>query len=193
MTVLTRLSGSDYPLKITANEFLALADAGLFERYGRTELIEGEVWTMNAVHHWHARAQGQFIIAIDAALRSAASDLLVYGVGSVLLSDDSVPEPDIAVVAQQPVTKGFLDPGSLRIAVELADTTAKNDLGRKAILYSRFGVPEYWVADRDQQMVVRHAQPSANGYREITPIRFGELLISATLAGVTVDTACLVG
>jgi Uma2 family endonuclease len=193
MTVLTRLSGTDYPLKITANEFLALADAGLFERYGRTELIEGEVWTMNAVHQWHARAQGQFIIAIDSALRAAQSDLMVYGVGSVSLSEDSVPEPDLSIVAPGPITNAPLPLSSLRIAIELADTTREVDLGRKALLYARGGVPEYWVADREQQSLIRFTGPGNGGYADQRAIPFGQVLHAATIARVAVDTACLIG
>jgi len=193
MTVMTRLSGRDYPLKITANEFLALADAGLFAQFGRTELIEGEVWTMNAVHQWHARTQGQFIIAIHEALRLAGSDLIVYGAGSVMLGDSSMPEPDIAVVSPRVGGAGFLPSSALRIAVELSDTTSTVDLGRKAALYARFSIPEYWVADRDTQTVIRHAGPSDQGYADVLKLRFGAAIVSATLEGVSVDTACLIG
>jgi Uma2 family endonuclease len=191
MTVPTRLSGSDYPLKITANEFLALADAGLFERYGRTELIEGEVWTMNAVHRWHSRAQGQFIIAISDGMRAADVDLMVYGVGSVLMSDDSVPEPDISIGVDQPTTHEPISLWALKIAIELSDTTRLYDLGRKAALYARCGVPEYWVADREMQVLVQHAGPTSAGYAAISKVPFGHPVISAKVLGLTVDTSCL--
>jgi len=191
MTVMTRLSGSDYPLKITANEFLALADAGLFAQFGRTELIEGEVWTMNAVHRWHARTQMQFGLAITEGLRVAEIEMIVYGAGSVAMSDDSVPEPDISVGADEPSAREPISLWALKIAVELADTTRDYDLGRKAALYARCGVPEYWVADRERQLVVQHAGPTAEGYAAIGKIKFGDPIISVKLPGLVVDTACL--
>lgn len=193
MTVLTRLSGSDYPLKITASEFLALADAGLFQHYGRTELIEGEVWTMNAVHRWHSRVQTQFGITIAEALKASNIDLVVSSAGSVLLSDDSVPEPDLCVGEDEPLTPEPISLAAMKIAVELSDTTREVDLGRKAMLYARHGVPEYWVADREKRVLVRHALPSAQGYRAIDDIDFGEPFASATIPELIVQTRCLIG
>jgi len=159
MTVQTRLSGTDYPLKLSSQEFLALADAGLFDRYGRTELIEGEIWTLNAVHRWHSRAHIELAFAIREALRAADLDLVIYGPGSILLSDDSVPEPDISIAAEEPLTREPISLAAVRIAIELTDTTRAMDLGRKAALYARHGIPEYWVADRGTRTLVRHAAP----------------------------------
>jgi Uma2 family endonuclease len=191
MTVLTRLSGTDYPLKVSAKEYLALADAGLFDNYGRTELIEGEIWAMNAVHRWLARNQIQFAIALTDALKAGGIELIVYGAGGVAMSDDSIPEPDISAGSYEPSAREPISLWALKLAIELADSTRSMDLGRKAALYARCGVPEYWVADREEQVLVRHARPSVNGYAAVDSVPFGEAVISATLDGLTVDTACL--
>ncbi len=176
VTAQQRLSGEAYPLKLSAKEFLALAEAGLFDGYARTELIEGEVWTMNAVWRWHARAQMDFGFAIRDALRTAGLDLVVYGAGSVIASEDSVPEPDIIVALDEPRTREPISLAAVRIAIELSDTTREMDLGRKARLYARHGIPEYWVVDRETQAVVRHASPGVEGYADVVVIAFVMLL-----------------
>lgn len=191
MTLQTRLSGTDYPLKINATEFLALADAGLFEHYCHTELIEGEVWTMNAVHRWHARVQAQFTVALHMAVATSGFNLVIYNAGSVLMSDNSVPEPDISIAYEEPLTREPISLAAVKIAVELSDTTRDFDLGRKAKLYARCGVPEYWVADRDKQVLVRHSGAQPAGYASIVPVPFGQPMTSATLAGLIVETHCL--
>ena len=191
MTVQTRLTGSDYPLKLSAREFLARVDAGLFERWGRTELIEGEVWIMNAVHRWHSRVNAQFIVAISEGLKSSSLDLIVYGPGSVAMSDDSVPEPDISVGIRESSSREPISLWAVKIAVELSDTTRNMDLGRKATLYAQCGVPEYWVADREAQVLVRHSSPTDGSYAEIVEVAFGEAVTSATLPGLIVETGSL--
>lgn len=186
-----RLTGENYPLKLSSLEFLALADAGLFEQFTRTELIEGEVWTVNSVYRWHARAQIEFAFAIKEGLESAGLDLVVYGAGSVLMSDDSVPEPDISVGLSEPKIRAPISLEAVRIAVELADASREMDLTRKAPLYAKSGVAEYWVADRDKQQLVRHSAPGEVGYANIDYIKFGVPVQSATLSGLVVDTASL--
>jgi Uma2 family endonuclease len=124
-------------------------------------------------------------------LEAAGIDLTVYGPGSVAMADDSVPEPDISIAAHETSARAPISLWAVKIAVELADSTRDMDLGRKAKLYARHGVPEYWVADRETQMLVRHAAPHETGYAEVTQVAFGEPVSSSTLAGLTVETRCL--
>ena len=79
----------------------------------------------------------------------------------------------------------------MRIAIELSDTTRNFDLGRKAKRYACHGVPEYWVADRQEQCVVMHSGPTPDGYGSVVPVPFGSALQCATLPRVTVETRSL--
>ena len=191
MTFEQRIEGAT-PVKLTAKDYWLLAESGAFENYSRTELIEGEIWAMNSVWRWHSRVNYQFASAIEAGLKDAGLDLTVYGPGSIAMSDDSVPEPDISVAAHEPSAREPISLWAVKLAVELSDSTRDMDLGRKAKLYARHGVPEYWVADREGQKLVRHSGPSAEGYAEIVAFAFGDVVTSATLAGVSVETKCLV-
>ena len=65
---------------------------------------------------------------------------------------------------------------AVKLAVELSDTTRDMDLGRKAKLYARHNVPEYWVADRERQVLMRHSAPGADGYAKIMAFAFGEIV-----------------
>jgi Uma2 family endonuclease len=192
MTAQQRIAAAtSAPVRLNATDFRLLAESGAFARYARTELIEGEIWAVNSIWRWHSRVNAQFIIEIDRALTAAGHALTVYGPGSVALSDDSVPEPDISVCLPESSAREPISLAAVRIAVELADTTRDMDLGRKAQLYARHGIPEYWVADRETQQLVQHTQPAENGYARIIKIAFGDPLVSETLGGVTVATASL--
>ena len=153
MTAQLPISTDVQRAKLTARDFWLLADADAFEGFAKSELIEGEIWVVNSVWVWHSRTMAFFTIELGLALRSLRSDLIVYGSGSVDLSDDSVPEPDISVGLE--TTGRGIPAGKLRLAVEVSDSTLHNDLDRKAPLYARFGVPEYWVADRENRRIVQ--------------------------------------
>lgn len=174
-------------VKLRAQDFMLLADAGAFERYARSELIEGEIWVMNAIHSWHAKTMAELGFELVSALRQARSPLRLYMPVSIAMSDDSVPEPDLAIAEDN--DDGILPLAKVKLAIEVSDTTAAIDLGRKAMLYARHGVPEYWVVDREGACIVQHWQPGPDGYAEQRSVTLGERVRAVTIAGLDVATA----
>lgn len=174
--------------KLTATDFWTLADAGAFEQYARTELIDGEIWVVNSVHRWHARVMSDVSFALQEAIRRQSLLQEVYLAGSVSMNKSAVPEPDISVVQPlHPDAKTILLE-ELRIAIELSDTTADHDLGRKAQLYAENGVPEYWVVHRDEQRVIQMWSPSNGSYMDRLETPFGRTISAATIPALTVAT-----
>jgi Uma2 family endonuclease len=84
--------------------------------------------------------------------------------------DLSVPEPDVSVLAEFKPEYAQRHPRSdeLLLAVEVSDSMAWFDLGRKAQIYAASGVPEYWVLDLNRRALVVHRQSDG---REYTLIR----------------------
>lgn len=175
------------PAKLTARDFWLLADSGAFMNNARTELIEGEIWVVNSVHRWHARIMGIVYGELTRAIAVAGFELEVLIAGSVSISDDSVPEPDLSVIAPMHPEAKTIERDELRIAVEITDTTTHHDLGRKARLYATHGVPEYWVIHRDRREVIQMWSPTDSGYAERREVKFGEQIDAATI-GLVVQT-----
>lgn len=176
--------------KLTARDFWTLAEAGAFDGFAKTELIEGEIWVVNSVWAWHAKTTAYFTGELMFALRTLGSDMIVYTSGSVDMSDDSVPEPDVSVGIDHPERTG-LPLNKLALAVEVSDSTLANDLGRKARLYARCGVREYWVVDAKGGVVHQMWAPAGETYAERREITFGDMLTSATIDGLMVPTDVL--
>ncbi|HEY0621838.1 Uma2 family endonuclease [Sphingomonas sp.] len=175
--------------KLRVADFLLLAEAGAFSDYARTELIEGEIWVVNSVHRRHARVHAQLTAEIGAALRAAGSPLTFYTAPSTELSDDSLPEPDIAI-GEPSDAKIFPGP-AMRVAIEVSDSTLDLDLGRKARLYARYGVPEYWVADVEGRVIRQMWAPDGEAYKQRRDVPFGDSLTAATVPGLTIATDSL--
>ena len=82
----------------------------------------------------------------------------------------SMPEPDILVIREEPTT-GPVRGETVALIVEVADTTVKFDLGKKARTYARHGITEYWVADLTGGAMHQHWAPSAGGSVEKRELR----------------------
>lgn len=186
MTAQLPISTDVQRAKLTARDFWTLADSGAFEGLAKTELIEGDIWVVNSVHSWHAKTLMQIGFELETAVRMSGSELTVYASGSIDLSEDSVPEPDVSV-GEDDDGKG-LPLAKLRLAIEVSDSTLGTDLGRKARLYARHGVPEYWVVDREGRRVVQMWKPSADGYRQRCEFAFGEPVAAATIEELRIAT-----
>ncbi len=170
--------------RLTVDEFLLLDREGAFGDR-RTELFEGEVYYMSPKHRPHAQAVTELVVALAKALEG--SELSVLSDISVRLSDHDVPEPDIAVT-DAPEGDGILPLESVKLLIEVADSTLAQDMGLKAALYASAGVPEYWVVDVNGRVIHQMWVPGAKGYAERSVATFGERIATATIEGLAVET-----
>jgi Uma2 family endonuclease len=177
--------------RLTVDEFLLLDREGAFGDRN-TELFDGEVYYMSPKHRAHGRVLTQAIVSLAKALESIGGDLGILTDISVRLSNYDVPEPDIAIT-DAAEGDGILPLEALKLAIEVSDSTLAKDLGFKEELYARAGVPEYWVIDCNENRVLMHANPRSEadggGYDGQLDVPFGEVLYSATIQGLVVETA----
>lgn len=173
-------------LRLRVEDFLLLSEHGVLDAYGKSELIEGEIICMNAQYSRHARAKSDLALELALRLRAIGSLLKVIVEVSVAVSDDTMPEPDIVLTSYR--GNGPVPLDTVALIVEVSDTTLATDLGRKAEIYSRAGIAEYWVVDLQENRCLLHMSASAEGYAEQLDVPFGKALVSATIAGLFVAT-----
>lgn len=179
---------SPLPVKLRLEDYLLLDESGAFDAYRKTELIEGEVFFMNAQHRPHARVKSRLFRLIAAALDAGGLEAVVEG--SVAVPPINVPEPDI-VVTSEPEGKGLIPLESVRLIVEVADVTLKTDMSVKARIYARHGVPEYWVVDVNGGVIHQLWHPAGEDYTERREVAFGTRIAAATIEELAVETASL--
>lgn len=181
---------SPLPLRLRVEDFLLLDDSGAFHGYGKTELIDGEIFFMNAQHRPHMMAKGELAFRLRLALEAMRSDLAVGIEGSFRLSDHDLPEPDI-LLTNEPYGPGPVPQGSVALVVEVADASIDFDLGRKAVLYATRDIHEYWVADLNAQTIHQFWAPRDGAYAERRSVPFGDTIVAATISGLAFSTATL--
>lgn len=186
MTEHIPLTTTPLPVRLRVEDFFRLDEAGAFEGYGKTELIRGEVFYMNAQHRPHARMKSRLHIELAQAMAGLGSELDVIVEATVAMPPHSAPEPDL-VITSEPEGEGPVPLASVRLIVEIADTTQAGDLGDKALLYAENGVPEYWVVDLRKKRLHQMTGPSANGYADRCEFPLGCKLKSITIADLTIS------
>jgi Uma2 family endonuclease len=188
MTEHLPLNTEPLPVKLRIEDYLLLDRSGAFDAYAKTELIEGEIYFMNAQHRPHALAKMELYDAMRDRLRTFGSQLRPIVEASIALPEQSAPEPDI-VLTNEPIGEGLIPLASVALVVEVSDTSLATDLGRKAALYARHGIPEYWVADLEARVIHQMWSPRDEAYAERREVGFGEPIEVVTIGGLTVETA----
>jgi len=185
MTEHIPLTTTPLPVRLRVEDFFRLDDAGAFEGYGKTELIRGEVFYMNAQHRPHARMKSRLHLALAQALAQVDNELEVLVEATVAMPPYSAPEPDLIVTADSG-GEGPVPIQSVRLLVEIADTTLENDVGRKAALYAENDVAEYWVIDLKGRRLHQLWLPRSGSYSERRELPLGRNVDAVTISGLTV-------
>lgn len=188
MTELLPLRESHQRVMLTVDDFLMLEGAGAFAHHKKTELIEGDIFFVNAQHRPHARIKSRLFRLLSEALDDTGLEAIVEG--SVGIPPHNVPEPDIIVI-DDPDGEGLIPLASVKLVVEVADATLGFDMKRKLAIYARAGVPEYWVVDVNAEVIRQMWRPEAAAYAESRAVAFGAPIEAATVAGLKVETATL--
>jgi len=122
-------------------EYERLVDLGAFQ-YDPVELIGGHLVVAEPQGSRHATAVG----AADDALRAILPPgWIVRAQMPVALDDESVPEPDLAVVAGVRADYRASHPARPALVLEVADSSLDLDREHKGSLYARAGVRDYWI------------------------------------------------
>jgi len=172
----------------TVDEYHRMAQAGIFGPEERVELIEGEVLEMSPIGHRH-------MICVNRAMRlfiiKAGDHALVSVQNSLGLSEYTEPQPDVVVLkprADEYSAKKLSAEDTL-LVIEVSQTTLNYDRQRKLPLYAAAGVPEVWIEDLKNDLLLVFRQPVRNTYSSSLVLRRGESLSPLALPSLvlTVD------
>ena len=171
---------------LTVHDFHKMGAAGILGESDRVELIEGELIDMAPIGVSHAWMVSRLTNLLVPALKGRA---IVSPQNPVRLSDISEPQPDLALL--RPAKSAYRDvhpaPEDVLLLIEVADTSLTYDRKRKAPLYARHGLLEFWLIDVGRERIDVHRDPAPDGYRQIvqfenggsiSPRAFPDILIS---------------
>ena len=159
--------------RFTVAEVEAMVEAGVMGEDERVELIGGELVPMSPKGNRHEVVK---VALLRHWYRAAPEDCDLAPETTLRLSDDTYLEPDVVIYRRAEGLKGLSGP-SVLLVVEIADSSLRYDIGRKAALYARFGVRELWVIDAVKLTTRVFRAPSEQGYEDSRDLGAAERLV----------------
>ncbi len=153
-----------HPVRVplTYREYALFPDDG--RRY---ELMDGDPFVSPAPSTFHQTVSRRLQFALMRLLEEPGLALVFNAPVDVILSDTNVVQPDIVVVRNQRrsiITERAIE-GAPDLAIEILSQTGRDrDEHLKYALYSRFGIPEYWIVSPDRAQIAIHVL-GEGGYR----------------------------
>ena len=175
------------PRLFTVDEYYKMAEAGILRPDERVQLIEGKIIEMPPGGPDHFSS----VDWIAELFRDRLGRRMRVRVqGPIDIAERAHPEPDVALL-RRPTTRGrayrLSHPtgADLFLAIEVADSTLRFDLGEKAQMYAVHGVADLWVVDLQDDHLVVHRDPTPNGYASVTSFSRGESVSPLAFPDVT--------
>jgi Uma2 family endonuclease len=167
--------------RITRGQYERMVESGALDG-ADVELLEGVLVAMSPQGSEHAGVVEVLAQLLRDALGARAR---VREEKPFAATDDSEPEPDIAVVPPADPFAGHPDRAFL--IVEVASTSLRKDRAAKCSVYARSGIPEYWVVNLVDRVVEIHSAPGALGYASTAIAHRGDSVTLVSFPDVRVE------
>lgn len=160
-------------------EYDALVELGFFQDE-HIELLDGLIVHMSSKTTLHYGVIQKLTMLLAAAVAGEA-DVRVQS--PLAVSDDSEPEPDLAVVHPD---AGVLPehPQTAYLVIEVAGDSLRTDRLVKTRLYAA-AVPEYWIVNLGARTVEVYTEPGAEGYGRLATLRPADTAVLTAFPTVT--------
>lgn len=167
-------------------------DAGVFEHPERLELIQGRI----IEHMGQNPPHSTLVSEIADMLRAAFSPrYAIREEKPIHISFDGEPIPDVSAVVgkQSDYREHHPTPNDVALLIEVADSSVAYDLGEKALLYAQAGITDYWVVLVNEAVIVRHREPTPEGYQTVIRLAEADTLSPLAAPEVVWTVAALLG
>jgi len=172
------------PRRWTRAEYDRMVEVGLLGEDDRVELVDGEILEMSPQNSPHAGT----IMLVQETLQAAFAPQHSVRVQLPLALDAmSEPEPDLVVVPGSGRDYLAAHPESALLIVEVASARLPYARGRKASLYARSSIRDYWIVNLRDRLLEVHRDPVPDasarlGFAYATVERLGPEAVVSPLA-----------
>jgi Uma2 family endonuclease len=149
--------------RFTVNEYHRMIESRVLTEDDPVELLEG--WVIPKM----ARTPPHDVV-IDLAVEAFGA-ILPTGwrvrIQSAITTDDSEPEPDLAVVRgpARRYSKRHPIPAEVALVMEVSASSLERDPDVKGPIYARAGIPVYWIVNLIDSRIEVFSDPRGRAYR----------------------------
>lgn len=149
------------PFRFTVKDYYRLGEIGILKEDDRVELIQGEIIMMPPIDPGHAESTDNSQQGIQ---RMLGPNFRVRCQHPVRLDNNNEPIADLAIVRQRSYKEGHPGPADTVLIIEVSNSSLRDDLSRKKLMYAAAGIPEYWVVDLNARVLHVFARPKSGDY-----------------------------
>jgi hypothetical protein len=153
--------------RFSVDEYHQMIQEGILQEDDPVELLDGWIAQKMPRNPLHDAT----IHKIQKALSSMLPSPWELRIQSAITTDNSEPEPDLAIVrgpAERYVTN-HPKPSDIAVIIEVADSSLTHDREEKGKLYAQATIPVYWIVNLVNRQVEVYSRPSgpdpSPGYR----------------------------
>jgi Uma2 family endonuclease len=156
----------ELPLRqFDADEYVTMAEAGVFETRRRVELIGGFIVDMSPAGPLH----NYVVMRFPRLFAPLMVQFEFWIQGTLKVNQRDVFDPDFMLLSLQ--GKSYMDalptPNDVALLVEVSGSSLGRDAEVKRPIYAAAGIPEFWIADLDRKILIVHRNPDKDRYREV--------------------------
>jgi Uma2 family endonuclease len=165
--------------RFSTADYLGMIEKGVLGRNDHVELIGGVIAEMSpaGIPHNH------FLITAVEIFAPLLGKYKVAIQGTLTVAEGHVFDPDFMLLRRRPdgyKTK-LPDASDVQLVIEAAESSLRKNQQIKLPVYAAAGIPEYWIADLDQEQLLIHRNPEGGAYKTLE-IRQGDDLVSPLAA-----------
>jgi Uma2 family endonuclease len=179
------LLAPERPRPLKRVEYDEMVRLGMFEDE-KVELLYGTIVQMSPVYPDHCDPISELTMLLAPAIVGRAKLRVQM---SYWASEDSEPEPDLAVVPAGPWSREH--PSTAHLIIEVALSSLSKDRRVKGPLYAASRVTEYWIVDVAARRVEVFRDSDGSSYRTKSVHEVGDSLSLVAFPDVTVSVADL--
>jgi len=170
--------------KFTAEEFVKIYEAGIFEDEDRIELVEGELIIMHAIGSRHAQTLSNLNAYF---MEQAKRRFMLSPQNPVFIEEHSLPQPDIVLTPWRNRRRDHPTTEDVFLIAEISDSSLAYDRQRKMPLYARHGVQEFWLVNLVENVIESFRNSDGEVYRDVRIWRRGERIAPEAFPDVFID------
>ena len=151
---------SGLPYRWTRHRYDRLIDHGVLDEDDPVELLDGLLLVKEPQASPHRTS---ILLAAKALERAFGEGWFVQTQSPIVLDDRSEPEPDVCVVRGSPRDYVEAHPGRPVLVVEVAQSGLRLARGRKAVVYARARITDYWIVNLVDHVLEVYREPARPG------------------------------
>lgn len=161
------VSENDFPqpdlklYRMSVEQYHAMIETGILTEDDHVELLEGWIVEKMGTNPSHSVINE----VIGDLLRAILPSGYVVTIQQPVTTGNSEPLPDVAVIAGE--RRDYLakhpTAENVKLVVEVANTSLKQDRTIKQRIYARAGIPVYWIVNLEGRKLEVYTQPGGSG------------------------------